>query len=150
MFSILYPCQVSTHGKECRTEFERLSYNGVTSVVVCRPFTGRMHQIRVHLQYLGFPVMNDPLYNHVVFGPEKGKGGNIGKTDEALIADLISIHNAENWLGMDGDSDLSMFKEGENVEGNKDIATQLMAKDISHNQTESEGKSIAMSKAAGG
>jgi len=129
-------CKVSTHGKECRTEFERLSYNGVTSVVVCRPFTGRMHQIRVHLQYLGFPVMNDPLYNHLVFGPEKGKGGNIGKTDEKLIADLISIHNAENWLGMDGDSDLSMFKEGENGEANKDIATQLLAKDITHNQTE--------------
>jgi len=42
-------CKVSTHGKECRTEFERMSYNGTTSVVLCRPFTGRMHQIRVHL-----------------------------------------------------------------------------------------------------
>lgn len=47
--------------------------------------------------------MNDPLYNHVVFGPEKGKDGNIGKTDEELIHDLISIHNAENWLGGEGD-----------------------------------------------
>ena len=58
--------------------------------------------------------MNDPLYNHVVFGPSKGKGGNIGKSDDQLIQDLIAIHNAENWLGMDGDSELSMFngKEG--------------------------------------
>ena len=53
-------------------------------------------------------MVNDPLYNHVVFGPEKGKGGNIGKSDDDLIRDLINIHNAENWLGMDGDSDLMM------------------------------------------
>ena len=60
--------------------------------------------------------MNDPLYNHVVFGPTKGKGGLIGKSDDQLIQDLIAIHNAENWLGMDGDSELSMFngKEGDN------------------------------------
>jgi hypothetical protein len=77
-----------------------------------------MHQIRVHLQYLGFPVINDPLYNHVVFGSHKGKGGLIGKSDDQLIQDLIAIHNAENWLGMDGDSDLSMFnKEGKGVDG---------------------------------
>ena len=53
--------------------------------------------------FSGYPVVNDPLYNHDVFGPEKGKGGRIGKSDEDLIQDLISIHNAENWLGMDQD-----------------------------------------------
>ena len=62
---------------------------------------------------VGYPVMNDPLYNHTVFGAEKGKGGNIGKSDEKLISDLISIHNAENWLGMDGDSELSMFNKSD-------------------------------------
>ncbi|XP_039313876.1 RNA pseudouridylate synthase domain-containing protein 2 isoform X3 [Solenopsis invicta] len=103
-------CKVSEKGKDCITRFKRLSYNGKSSVVLCKPQTGRMHQIRVHLQYLGYPVVNDPLYNHVVFGPHKGKGGNIGKTDEELVRDLISIHNAENWLGMDGDSDMSLFK----------------------------------------
>lgn len=51
----------------------------------------------------GYPIVNDPLYNHTVFGPEKGKAGNIGKTDEELIHDLISIHNAENWLGGEGE-----------------------------------------------
>ena len=59
-----------------------------------------------HVRFFGFsgyPVVNDPLYNHDVFGPEKGKGGRIGKSDEDLIQDLISIHNAENWLGMDQD-----------------------------------------------
>ena len=81
------------------------------------------------LSISGFPVMNDPLYNHTVFGPEKGKGGNIGKSDEKLIADLISIHNAENWLGMDGDSELSMFNKGDDGPGIDDIANKLLDRD---------------------
>lgn len=56
-------CKVSPTGKDCRTEFTRLSYNGKTSVVLCRPHTGRMHQIRVHLQYLG----NKGLYIVILF-----------------------------------------------------------------------------------
>lgn len=46
-------CKVSPKGKECTTTFQKLGYNGQTSVVLCKPRTGRMHQIRVHLQYLG-------------------------------------------------------------------------------------------------
>ncbi|XP_058814535.1 pseudouridylate synthase RPUSD2-like isoform X3 [Topomyia yanbarensis] len=108
-------CKVSPKGKECTTYFQKLGYNGTSSVVQCKPRTGRMHQIRVHLQYLGFPVVNDPLYNHEVFGPVKGRGGDIGgKSDEQLVKDLINIHNAENWLGIDGDSELSMFKPMKN------------------------------------
>ncbi|RKP34328.1 pseudouridine synthase [Dimargaris cristalligena] len=34
----------------------------LTTVVQCKPLTGRTHQIRVHLQYLGYPIANDPLY----------------------------------------------------------------------------------------
>ncbi|VEN46444.1 unnamed protein product [Callosobruchus maculatus] len=103
-------CKVSPKGKDCVTYFQKLSYNGKTSVVLCKPKTGRMHQIRVHLQYLGYPVVNDPLYNHDVFGPKKGKDGDLGgKTDEELVRDLIHIHNAENWLGMDGDSEMAIF-----------------------------------------
>lgn len=69
------------------------------------------HTLTLHTQTTGYPVVNDPLYNHEVFGPLKGRGGDIGgKTDEQLVRDLINIHNAENWLGIDGDSELSLFK----------------------------------------
>jgi len=37
------------------------------------------------------------LYNDTVFGPEKGRDGNFGKTDEQLVQDLIKAHNAESW-----------------------------------------------------
>ena len=35
---------------------------GVVSLLRCRLETGRTHQIRVHLNHLGFPVLGDPLY----------------------------------------------------------------------------------------
>lgn len=101
-------CRVSPNGKDCETVFEKLSYNGKTSVVLCKPKTGRMHQIRVHLQYLGYPIANDPLYNHTVFGPLKGRGGDFGgKTDDELINELMKIHNAQSWLTGDGDCEPS-------------------------------------------
>ncbi|CAK1549625.1 unnamed protein product [Leptosia nina] len=107
-------CKVSSKGKDCSTIFKRLGFNARsnTSVVLCRPKTGRMHQIRVHLQYLGYPVVNDPLYNHPVFGPLRGKGGDTGgKSDEELVRDLIAIHNAENWLGVDAADDDMLFSK---------------------------------------
>nr|CAD7415476.1 unnamed protein product [Timema poppensis] len=103
-------CRVSPKGKPCMTSFQKLEFNGKTSIVSCKPHTGRMHQIRVHLQFLGYPIINDPLYNHTVFGPEKGRGGNTGKTNDELVRDLISIHNADNWLGVDIGSELCIFK----------------------------------------
>ena len=34
------------------------------TLVQCELETGRTHQIRVHMSYIGYPIYNDPLYNH--------------------------------------------------------------------------------------
>ncbi|XP_020107443.1 RNA pseudouridine synthase 7 [Ananas comosus] len=49
-------------GKSACTKFQRITANGQFSVVLCKPITGRTHQIRVHLQYAGHPIANDMLY----------------------------------------------------------------------------------------
>lgn len=49
-------------GKGACTRFRRIHSDGVHSIVECMPLTGRTHQIRVHLQYLGHPIANDVLY----------------------------------------------------------------------------------------
>ncbi|KAH7883344.1 pseudouridine synthase [Phlebopus sp. FC_14] len=69
---------VHPEGKLAKTVFNRLHYdaNTDTSVVRCRPYTGRSHQIRVHLQYLGHPIPNDPVYcEERIWGPNLGKKG---------------------------------------------------------------------------
>ncbi|KAL8226041.1 hypothetical protein R6Q57_018598 [Mikania cordata] len=50
------------NGKVACTKFTRISTNGKYSIVSCYPITGRTHQIRVHLQYMGHPIANDTLY----------------------------------------------------------------------------------------
>lgn len=91
-------CRVDPKGKECKTVFQRLSFNGKTSVVRCLPLTGRTHQIRVHLQYLGFPILNDPIYGSSAWGPHRGKGGLVGKSDEELLQALVEEHRSQESL----------------------------------------------------
>lgn len=86
-------------GKESATSFKRLNYNGKTSAVLCKPKTGRMHQIRVHLQYLGHPIVNDNLYNCDSFGPNRGKGGDFGgKSLKQLSDEVVDKHRSDVWL----------------------------------------------------
>eukprot|EP00815_Leptocylindrus_aporus_P002149 CAMPEP_0116075172 /NCGR_PEP_ID=MMETSP0322-20121206/16464_1 /TAXON_ID=163516 /ORGANISM="Leptocylindrus danicus var. apora, Strain B651" /LENGTH=360 /DNA_ID=CAMNT_0003565155 /DNA_START=445 /DNA_END=1524 /DNA_ORIENTATION=+ len=55
---------VSDCGKESISKFQLLWYDKSAdlSVVACIPVTGRSHQLRVHLQFLGFPIHNDLQY----------------------------------------------------------------------------------------
>lgn len=50
------------HGKEAVTHFRVLETFSNHTLVECILETGRTHQIRVHMAYIGYPVSNDPLY----------------------------------------------------------------------------------------
>jgi len=62
------------------TGFKVLSSSGVFSVVKAFPVTGRMHQIRVHLKYAGYPILGDKMY------------GN----DETIYLDYVENGDSEN------------------------------------------------------
>jgi 23S rRNA pseudouridine1911/1915/1917 synthase len=49
-------------GLEAETRFERISTHGDFSLLECIPKTGRQHQIRVHLEIAGHPIVGDKLY----------------------------------------------------------------------------------------
>lgn len=52
-------------GKPSQTLFEALEYDAVadTSRVLLTPITGRSHQLRVHMQYIGHPITGDQFYH---------------------------------------------------------------------------------------
>jgi 23S rRNA pseudouridine955/2504/2580 synthase len=53
---------VSDKGKAARTRVTLSRTYGVYSLLQCRPETGRTHQIRVHLQQAGHPILGDDRY----------------------------------------------------------------------------------------
>jgi len=48
--------------KPARTTFKVLARGQGRSLLLCRPYTGRTHQIRVHLEHHGHPLCGDKLY----------------------------------------------------------------------------------------
>jgi len=71
--------EVIEGGKESVTHFEVLQRFLDYTLIKCRLETGRTHQIRVHMRYIGYPLVGDPLY-----GPKKTEKSEFGQYLHAL------------------------------------------------------------------
>lgn len=70
---------VTERGREAISQIQVLAFNHQLSLVMIRPQTGRTHQIRVHLKYIGHPVVGDATYG-------------CSKVNEALQVDRQLLH----------------------------------------------------------
>lgn len=71
------------NGKDAETYFKVIERFKNHTLVECRLKTGRTHQIRVHMTYIGHPIEGDPIY---------GKGNKIVyKEGQLLFAKEISF-----------------------------------------------------------
>lgn len=54
---------VKEGGRNAITEYEVVERFGKYTIVKCKLKTGRTHQIRVHMEHLGYPLVGDPKYS---------------------------------------------------------------------------------------
>ncbi|MBR3116714.1 MAG: RluA family pseudouridine synthase [Bacilli bacterium] len=72
----------SNNSKEAVTHFKVLERYKNATLIECKLETGRTHQIRVHMKYIGHPIINDPTYS---------RGKNIDNYGQMLHARTISF-----------------------------------------------------------
>ena len=70
-----------SEGKHAVTHYKVLQRFGYVTVVSCKLETGRTHQIRVHMKYLGHPLFNDERYG----GDKILKGTTFTKYKQFII-----------------------------------------------------------------
>jgi 23S rRNA pseudouridine1911/1915/1917 synthase len=67
----------ATQGRLARTDYRRLGVGAIAgrevSLVECRLHTGRTHQVRVHMRFLGHPLLGDALYGGPAGSPWPGR-----------------------------------------------------------------------------
>lgn len=97
--------KLSSKGKDAQTTFRTLAVFTHHSLIECRPSTGRMHQIRIHLASLGAPITGDELYGGRPFLVSMVKRGFRVKkdTEEQPLMKRMALHAFSlEFAGLDG------------------------------------------------
>ena len=87
----------ATNSKEAITHFRVLERYKSATLIELRLETGRTHQIRVHMNYIGYPVVNDPVY---------GRRKLIDETGQCLHAKTLGFVHPTTHEYMEFDSEL--------------------------------------------
>lgn len=71
--SVIERCVDENKGKEAITHYKKVKNKAGKSLVKLELETGRTHQIRVHMSYIGFPLVGDYLYNEKYKNKEENR-----------------------------------------------------------------------------
>ncbi|WP_162047180.1 bifunctional tRNA pseudouridine(32) synthase/23S rRNA pseudouridine(746) synthase RluA [Vibrio taketomensis] len=78
-------------GKPSKTLFQVAKYEEKTTIVRLLPVTGRSHQLRVHMQALGHPIVGDEFYS-------QGEAFSCSERLALHAAELSFYHPRSHWL----------------------------------------------------
>jgi tRNA pseudouridine32 synthase/23S rRNA pseudouridine746 synthase/23S rRNA pseudouridine1911/1915/1917 synthase len=77
-------------GHESQTRYRVLRAEGGGALVLLQPLTGRTHQLRVHMAWIGFPLLGDTLY---------GKPGSEEQEAERMALHCAKLCVVDDWSG---------------------------------------------------
>jgi 23S rRNA pseudouridine955/2504/2580 synthase len=86
--------KIARSGKSAQTYFTTLKTYKNHSLIECRPITGRMHQIRIHLSLLKSPITGDTIYGGKPFfiSSIKRKFNLKKQTEEQPLMKRMALH----------------------------------------------------------
>ncbi|MHB1329574.1 MAG: RluA family pseudouridine synthase [Gemmatimonadales bacterium] len=102
---------IRADGRWARTDFQVLARLGVMDFLRADLHTGRTHQIRVHLQHIGHPVVGDPVYAGGGARRITGSGRNLAERvdaatpRQALHAALLAFRHPVSQAALSFQSD---------------------------------------------
>ncbi|TKI79939.1 RluA family pseudouridine synthase [Bacillus mycoides] len=98
---------VDENGKNAVTHFQVLERFKDFTLVECRLETGRTHQIRVHMKYIGYPLAGDPKY-----GPKK----TLDMNGQALHAGILGFDHPRSGEYIEFEAPIpEVFEEALNI-----------------------------------
>ena len=88
--------KIEDGAKESITKYEKIYSNGEVSLLKVKLLTGRSHQIRAHMAYIGNPVVGDSKYGDFAFNKEFENKYNF--TNQFLHASELTFKNLQGSL----------------------------------------------------
>lgn len=88
----VFECSTGRNSKSALTRFTVIHRGNDRAIVACRPATGRTHQIRLHLQSWGYPVIGDTVYGKLTDSRQILQQSGIALLNAEIHIELLDFH----------------------------------------------------------
>ena len=115
--------KICKDGKYAKTEFTPLQYDKEldTTLVECKPLTGRLHQIRLHLFHVKHPILGDPIYGTSFEASDNYLDGRITEKERFIQTGATRLLLHANALHFPYGANYSIYSKVNFLETKKEI-----------------------------